>query len=247
MNGGDSASAAPGSGANRALGSATARLIGWVGIGFAVTGAVIWVVAPIAMPETTSEVARHYSDHRSALILASIAVVGGSALVAAWYVALAALVHTTPRGRLLGSVGVVGMAIQIAAVSVGFTIFAAVAYREPPAETAQLATDIGWLLVNLAAGPVTSVAVVAFGAALSRDGYGSGWLMPFSLVVALAHLVVAASFADEGFFSPVGGIEIVVPLLYQAWIGAIALALVYGRRSVNATAMVSNSSTDHWS
>ena len=204
----------------------TVRLLGAAGIAFAVTGAAIWVLAPIAMPDTAGEVARHYHDDRTALIVASVVVVGGSALVAAWYVALAWAISGSSRGRFLGQVGVVGMAIQIAALSVGFTIFAAVAYRQPGAETAQLATDVGWLLISLAGGPVTSVAIVAFALGLRGEGLGGGWLAPVSALAALAHLVVAASFAEDGFFSPVGGVEIVVPLIYQAWIAAVGLALL---------------------
>src|SRR3712207_1576657 len=109
------------------------RFVGLAGIAFAVGGAAIWVLAPIGMPATAAEVAEHYRDNRTELIVASIVVVGGSALVAAWYVAVAAIVASSPLGRLLGGIGVVGMAIQTAALSVAFTIFAAVAYREPAA------------------------------------------------------------------------------------------------------------------
>jgi hypothetical protein len=148
--------------------------------------------------------------------------------MAAWYVALATLARSSMLGRTLGQVGVVGMAIQIAALSVAFTVFAAVAYREPAAETAQTLTDIAWLLVNLAGGPVTTVAIIAYAIALGQAGFGGRWLTPLSVLAALAHLVVAGSFARSGFFSPEGGVEIVVPVIYQAWIGAVAIALLTG-------------------
>jgi len=92
-------------------------------------------------------------------------------------------------------------------------------------------TEFGWLLVNLAGGPVTAVAILAFALALRSKGLGGNWLLPVSTVVALAHLVVASSFASDGFFAPVGGIEIAVPLIYQAWITAVALALTRGPRT----------------
>src|SRR5687768_11642076 len=132
-------------------------------------GALTWLIAPIAMPDEAAEVAAHYTDNRTALLVASVIVVGGSALMAAWYVGVAAALSHTPGAATLARIGVVGMSIQIAALSVGFTIFAAVAYREPEPETAQLATDIGWLLVSLAGGPVTSVAIVAFALALRQE------------------------------------------------------------------------------
>jgi hypothetical protein len=112
---------------------------------------------------------------------------------------------------------------------VAFTIFAAVAYRTTSGEVALLMTDLGWLLVNLAAGPVTTVAILAFAVALRRLGFGGAWLLPLSVVAAIAHVVVAVSFADDGFFSPTGGVEIAVPIVYQAWIGAVAVAVLRGR------------------
>jgi hypothetical protein len=208
-----------------------ARLLGLTGLGFALTGAVTWLISPIAMPDEAAAVAAHYSDNRTALIVTSIVVVGGSALMVAWYVVVADLLARTPGAALLVRIGVIGMAVQIAVLSVGFTVFAAVAYREPDPATAQLATDIGWLLISLAGGPVTTVAIIAFALALRREGFGGTWLLPASALAAAAHLVVASSFAESGFFSPVGGVEIVVPLIYQAWIAALGVALVRGTRA----------------
>ncbi len=208
------------------------RLLGLAGLGFALTGTLTWLIAPIAMPEEAAAVAAHYSDNRTALILASVIVVGGSALMAAWYVLVAALLARTRGAAVLGRIGVVGMAIQIAALSVGFTVFAAVAYREPDPDTAQLATDVGWLLISLAGGPVTAVAIIAFALALRREGSGGSWFLPASAFAAVAHLVVASSFAESGFFSPVGGVEIVVPLIYQAWVAALGVALLRGGRQL---------------
>lgn len=226
MNGGTAAAArASHPGAARAW----ARPLGAVGVALALTGAVTWLIAPIAMPDAAAEVARHYDEHRTALIAVSVLVVAGSALMAAWYVALALVFATTPRGRLLGGAGVVGMAIQIAALSVGFTVLAAVAYRQPDAETAQLATDVAWLSISLAGGPVTAVAILAFAVGLREAGIAGRWLVAVSAPAAAAHLVVAASFADDGFFSPVGGVEMVVPLIYQAWIAAVGVALLRDR------------------
>jgi hypothetical protein len=208
------------------------RLLGLAGLGFALTGTLIWLISPIAMPEEAAAVAAHYSDNRTALLVASVIVVGGSALVAAWYVGVAAALSRTPGGAVLARIGVVGMAIQIAALSVGFTVFAAVAYREPDPETAQLATEVGWLLISLAGGPVTTVAIIAFALALRREGFGGSWFLPASALAAAAHVVVASSFAESGFFSPVGGVEIVVPVVYQAWIAALGVALVRGTRAI---------------
>lgn len=146
----------------------------------------------------------------------------------AWYAAVAGLLARAPGAAGLAWTGVVGMAIQIAALSVAFTVFAAVAYRQPDAELAQLATDVGWLLISLAGGPVTTIAIIAFALALRRNGFGGAWFTAVSGVAAVAHLVVASSFAESGFFSPVGGVEIAVPIIYLAWVAALAVALVRG-------------------
>jgi hypothetical protein len=204
------------------------RLLGFAGLGFALTGALTWLISPISMPDEAAAVAAHYSDNRTALIFTSVVVIGGSALMVAWYVLVAGFLARTPGVAVLVRIGVVGMAVQIAALSVGFTVFAAVAYREPDPDTAQLATDVGWLLISLAGGPVTTIAIIAFALALRREGFGGKWLLPASALAAVAHVVVASSFAESGFFSPVGGVEIVVPLIYQAWIAALGVALVRG-------------------
>jgi hypothetical protein len=60
------------------------------------------------------------------------------------------------------------------------------------------------------------------------------WLLRASALAAVAHLVVASSFAESGFFSPVGGVEILVPCIYQAWIAAVGVALVRGARARRA-------------
>jgi hypothetical protein len=206
------------------------RLLGWAGLGFALTGALTWLISPIAMPDEAAGVAAHYSNNRTALIVTSIVVVGGSALMAAWYVLVAAALARTPGTAVLVRIGVVGMVVQIATLSVGFTVFAAVAYREPDPDTAQLATNVGWLLISLAGGPVTTVAIIAFALALRREGFGGTWLLAASALAAAAHVAAASSFAASGFFSPVGGVEIVVPLIYQAWIAALGVALMRGTR-----------------
>jgi hypothetical protein len=211
-------------------GDSLRRLLGLAGLGFAATGALTWLISPIAMPDDAAAVARHYSDNRTGLIVTGVVVVGGSALMAAWYVGVAAVLSRTPNSTVLARVGVVGMAIQIAALTIAFTVLAAVAYREPSPDTAQLTTDVAWLLVSLAGGPVTTVAIIAFALALRREGFGSPWFLPASVVAAVAHIVVASSFAESGFFSPVGGVAIAVPLIYQAWVAALGVALVRGRQ-----------------
>ena len=205
---------------------AFARWVGIVGIGLAVVGAATWVVAPIDMPASAQALADHYADHRTALIVTSVFVVAGNAIVAAFFVALAGLLDADPLDRLLGRVGVVGMSIQIAAVSIAFTCFAAVAYRQPDADTAQVMTDTGWLLVNLAGGPVTAVAIVGFALGLTRTRMAGRWLLAPSVFASIAHLVVAMAFARSGFLSPEGGIAIVVPVIYAAWIGLVSVALL---------------------
>jgi hypothetical protein len=218
--------AAPGS----ALPPTFARWVGLVGIGLAVTGALTWLIAPIDMPTSRPALADHYADHRTALIVTAAFVVGGNAVIAAFFVALAGLLDDDPLDRILGRVGVVGMAIQIAVVSVGFTCFAAVAYRRTDPETAQVVTDLGWLLINLAGGPVTAIAIVAFALGLTRARMAGPWLLAASAVAALAHLVVALAFARSGFLSPHGGIAIVVPVIYTTWIGLAGVALLRPQR-----------------
>jgi hypothetical protein len=201
-----------------------------VGVGLAVTGALTWVLAPIDMPGSAQALSDHYADNRTALLVTAVFVVGGNAVVAAFFVALAGLLGEDPVDRLLGRIGVVGMSIQIAAVSIAFSGFAALAYRQPDADTTQTITDVGWLLVNLAGGPVTAMAIVAYAVALTRTRMIGRWFLVASAFAAVAHLVVSMAFARSGFLSPEGGIAIVVPLIYTTWIGLVSVALLRAGR-----------------
>ena len=87
-------------------------------------------------------------------------------------------------------------------------------------------SDLAWMQINLAAEPPTAVSIAAFTLAGLRSPWRRPWLVAIGVVAALGHLVVAASFADAGFFSPEGGIAQLVPCLWLLWIGATCVALL---------------------
>ena len=190
----------------------------------ALSGAAGWLIAPFTLPSDPQQLAAEIARDRDEILLYSyLGVVGAAAQV----IVFAGLRQLAGGAEAAWArIGLASMLVEICAIATAFSIFAAVAMREPGAELAQLLTDLAWLLINLASGPVTALGLSAFAVALVRGGQVGRWLLPFTAVVALAHLAVAATFARDGFLSPDGGLAIIVPLFFFAWIGLVGATLV---------------------
>jgi hypothetical protein len=203
-----------------------ARWIGLFGVGLGVVGVVGWLVAPLDMPaDDARALAAYYEEHRGWILAAAYAGVVGTTVQLVFFGALAELAQQTERARTAARIGLVSMVVEVVGVCVAFAVFAAVAYREPALETAQVMTDLAWILIDLAAGPCTSVGLMAFGLALAWSGVGGRALVAWSAVVAVAHLVVAAALASDGAFAPDGAVAYVVPFLFFSWFAVAGIAV----------------------
>jgi hypothetical protein len=204
----------------------SARWVAFVALWLGLAGAIGWVLAPLDMGGAPQAVADYYDDHRWQILVYCYSGTLGTALQVLLFVGLRQLVDDSPTSQTLARVGLTSMLIEIVGVTIAFSIFAAVAYREPSPETAQLLTDVGWMIINLGAGPVTAVGLCAFAVALTRSGIVGNWLVTYTAFVAGAHLLVAGAFARSGFLSPEGGIAFVVPLVFFSWFVAVGASLL---------------------
>ena len=213
------------------------RWLGLFGLGLALISAVSWVVAPIHVSsgELGTDLSAHYEDNRALLLAFGFAAALGNALQACFVVALRSIVRGGQIEQALARLGMVCMLLEVGLVTGAFTIFAALAYGQPPADVAAPLTDLAWLLINQAAGPVTAIGLISLTIALARSGLVRSWVVPYTVVVGAAHLVVAGTVAEDGFFSPAGEVAFAVPILFFSWFAVVGYELISrpGPRSVS--------------
>ncbi len=208
----------------------SARWLGAVGVLFSL-GGILGVLSPaLDMPASDADVAAfadHYEENRTELLVLAYLNTLAMSVIAAVFVAL----QQRLRGAepILGGVGLAAGILTLVMTVNGFILFAAAAYREVGADAARDATDLGWMFINVAAGPPSAVSIGAFTWGLVRSGQVGRWLAFVGAPVAMAHLVVAAAFADHGFLSPTGGIAYLVPCLWFGWIACASVSLLRPR------------------
>jgi hypothetical protein len=170
-----------------------------------------------------SAFAAHYAAERDGLLALAYLNALGMAVIAAVFVALReALGRWEPTWA---AVGLAGGLLTLAMTLAGFVVLAALAYRGAEAEAARQLTDVGWFLINVAAGPPTALSIAAYTAAISRSPASRPWLLGFGALVAAAHLLVTGAFAADGALSPTGLVAQVVPCLWSAWVAVACLVL----------------------
>lgn len=208
-------------------GGLPARWIGLFGFAFAVVSAATFFVVPLdtASDQSGAALARHYAEHRTAILVGCYGATLNTALQLVFFVGLRQLVDGSPLSQALGRLGLASILAEVIGVTIAFSVLAAGAYRQPDPETLRVLSDLAWILIDLAAGPVTALALSAFALALWRSRAAGRWLLVFTAFAAAAHLVVAAAFAREGFLSPEGGIALLVPGFFLGWIAVVGLSL----------------------
>jgi hypothetical protein len=170
-----------------------------------------------------SAFAAYYEAERTGVLALAYLNALGMAVIAAVFVALReALGRWRPTWAAVGlAAGLLTLAMTLA----GFVVLAAIAYRGADAEAARQLTDVGWFLINVAAGPTTALSIGAYTAAIAGSPASRPWLLGFGALVAAAHLLVTGAFAAEGALSPTGFVAHLVPCLWSAWVAVACLVL----------------------
>lgn len=127
---------------------------------------------------------------------------------------------------LLSMLGLIAGAVIFAVVLAGMAPALVLGYRAGSLDpsTVKLLTDTSLLGTAMSALP-TVVSVGAFSALVLRTGAAPRWIGVLGVVVVLAHLVAAGSFAQSGIFSPTGVPIYVAPILYYLWMLVFSIAL----------------------
>ena len=186
-----------------------------------------WLAGPSsdAAPEAFAD---HYGERRTGLLVLAYLNAVSMAVVAAVFVALRQVLG--PWSPTWAGIGLGAGLLTLAMTLAGFAVLAALAFRGAQAEAARQLTDVGWLLINTAAGPPTAVSVAAYTVALAHSPYRRPWLLLVGAIVAPAHLVVAGSFSLTGPLSPTGTVAHVVPGLWFAWVASTCVVLLTSAR-----------------
>jgi hypothetical protein len=203
-----------------------ARALGLLGLGLAVASAAVWIIAPIFVSSVDGDAAANFDDHRALLLAFGLASAGGNALHIVFFAGLRSLVRGGALEETLARIGLLCLVGVSVIVLVAFAIFPVLAFGEPSPETADTLTDLGWFLINQAAGPLTTIGLITLTAALARSGVVRGWALGYAAVAGAAHLVVACTVATSGAFTPAGPIAFAVPFFFFAWFAVIGWELV---------------------
>ena len=184
------------------------------------------------LPETNDGGQRltHYiTDHRSALLAASITLVLSSVCGLAFFVNLWRHLRAGPRSTRSADLGLAGSLLLFAMVATAAGSLQAAAFISgrhgglPPVLADGLA-GVFVAVFNLSAAP-TLLLAGGFGLALLRT-QTRRWPGPSLLLVGICHLGALASVANSGALAPAGTFTYAAPAAYTLWILAISVALL---------------------
>lgn len=132
---------------------------------------------------------------------------------------------------LLAMLGLIAGMVIFAVALAGMTPVLVLGYRAGSLATSdvKLLTDTLLLGATMSALP-TVVSVGAFSVLILRTGAAPRWIGALGILVMLAHLVDAGSFAQDGLLSPSGVPVYVAPILYYLWMFSVSVALLLPRR-----------------
>jgi hypothetical protein len=170
----------------------------------------------------------YFSDHRGALLAASILLVLAGSLSVAFFAALRRLVAwggPSPSADvgMFGALLVFAMAgVAAGALQCG-ALLAGAGGLDP--SRAGLLEALVVAIVNLSAGP-TLILAAGFGLALRRsEGLGQ-WASWSLFAVGFAHLGALASVAHRGPLAPGAALSYLGPVLFLLWVVAVGAALI---------------------
>jgi hypothetical protein len=172
---------------------------------------------------------RYITDHRGALLAASITLALCAVAGAVFFVGVWRHLRANRQSSLAGDAGLAGGFLLFAVLGAAAGSLQAAAFisgREGGLEP-DLASGLAGVFVsvfNLSAAP-TLLLATGFGIALLRDGRHrwAGWTL---LAVGICHLGALASVSNHGIFAPAGAFTYLAPALYTVWMLAVSLAFL---------------------
>jgi hypothetical protein len=186
-----------------------------------------------ALPE---QVVRWTLDDRRLLLVTSAIVAAGLALLIVFYAGLRAMMGRAEGAPALLSTVAYGsflVVIAMALVSVAFAQVQAFAALDGSPDTVRTFHEARFVLTNLSAAP-TIVSAAAFAVVMVRTGFPARWLGWGSALVALAHVPGMMALSRTGALSPTGGLAQLGPVVFLAWVLAVSIVFLVGRRELPA-------------
>jgi hypothetical protein len=208
---------------------------GIIGVALLVATFILPPKSPPKANDLSSVVAAFYSDHRTALLVASY--LSGLALVALiwFFAAFVGRVRIAGEERLARAL-LIAVTITGGGALVSDTIGSALAWRvanDSDADTTKALFEIQWAIGPKLWFPIAA-AMLAAGIASWRARFFPAWYAPASLVFAVAELVAAAGYKEDGFFSPTGVAGYAGFIIFLVWVLGTSIVMLLEGRTMGA-------------
>ncbi|MFM8304513.1 MAG: hypothetical protein ACKOA9_09480 [Actinomycetota bacterium] len=209
------------------------RLGGVAGLGAALLVVVGWFLVPPHPPgpaATAEEVVRWTLDGRRRLLVGSLCIVIGLALMIVFVAALRALcARAEGAPGILATIGWGSVLVALSVVFVGIALAQAQSFvvLDGDPGVVEALHEARLLLVDLAGAPL-AVGLCAFGLTMWRSRYPARWLGGLAGVAAVAQLLGVGALSRDGFFSPSGGASLAGLAGLTVWVAVASVVLLVG-------------------
>lgn len=183
---------------------------------------------PPASGDSSQQVATFFLDHHHAVMAALWLASVSLGFNLAFYVLLGdTLRRKSEADAGLVNLGVLGGAVFIAIIFMGFAVLAQAAYRSGSGDPATQRTlyDVYELSLTMTGVP-TAVSLVALSVVLLRTRIFPAWLGWYGGVVAAVHLLSSGSMATSGLFTPANIGGTIAPVAFEIWVLAVSILLL---------------------
>ncbi|HZP30167.1 MAG TPA: hypothetical protein VFC99_14535 [Acidimicrobiia bacterium] len=183
---------------------------------------------------TPEQVVRWTLDDRRTLLVASVLVAVGFALLIAFYAGLRSLLSRAEGApALLSTIGYGAFLVVVAMglVAVGVLQTQTFVALDGDPATVKVLHEARLIVTNLSDIP-TILSAAAIGIVMLRTRFPARWAGWLSISVAVAHALGVIALARTGFFSPTGGSTLVGPVVILVWFVAVSLRLLSVPRHV---------------
>ncbi len=190
-----------------------------------------WVLVPPDPPgpaATAEAVVRWTLDDRRRLLLGTLCIAAGVALLIVFFAGLRALcARAEGAPGILATIAWGAMLVTLAVSFVGIAMAQTQSFLalDGDPSTVEAFHEARLMLINQAGAPA-AVGLLAFGLAMWRSGYPARWLGVLGAVAAGAQVLGVISLSRDGFFSPSGGAALVGAAGMAAWVAGVSLVLL---------------------
>lgn len=206
-------------------------LTGTAGLAAVVLMVLGWVLVPRDPPgpaAVAEQVVRWTFDDRRSLLLGSVTIAAGLALVIVFFAGLRSLcARAEGAPGILSTIGWGSMLVALTIALIGIAMAQTQSYLvlDGDPATVEAFHDARLLLTDLAGLPA-AIGLVAFGIVMYRTRFPGRWLGALSGVAAVTQLLGVIALSRAGFFSPSGGAALLGAAGLAVWVASVSVSLL---------------------